>query len=129
MMIFLTMCIAIYSLLSYITAENELSLNKKNRIATVDYYAADAIATKIISELAVDVSEDNTQALENKLGTFEYDKLTGIVSMIIPIDLYRNLDVSLSFADNDGRMTINRYKVVSSIDWAKQIEKKINVIS
>ena len=128
-MIFMTLCIAIYCLLSFMTAENELLLNKKNRDAMVDYYAADAIANKMISGLAAAVIEGNTADLENEGGVLEYDRDTGVATIIISIDMYRNLDISLSFKDDNGEMAINRYVVTSSLDWQKQREKTVTVIS
>jgi len=111
------------------TAESELSLNRKNRDATVDYYVADATAVKIISQLALAVLDGNPAEITVEGGEVVYNNETGVATFVIPIDMYRNLDISLSFMDDKGKMAINRYRVVSSLDWQKQRVQTITVLS
>ena len=174
LMIFLTLCIAIYGLLSLLTAENELSLNMKNREAATDYYAADALAASIISDLASAIARGEAIASEARTLPIVYDSETGTASFIVPIDRYRDLDVSISLPltviapvttsdttsittsittsttnsttivmtpttvpvttpatipSNGGHIVIDRYCVVSNLDWQDQARGKLTVIT
>jgi len=128
-MIFLTLCIAIYSLLSLLAAENELSLNLKNRDASIEFYAADAAAAIIISEIASMKARGEDPALATGDVNVDYDPATHTVSFIVPIDTYRNLDISFSFPDSGSHFTMNRYSVVNSLDWQEQARGRITVIT
>ena len=129
LMIFLTLCITIYGLLALITAESELSLNLRNRDAAADYYAADALAVVIISELAS--AEDRGEISVSETGDIPilHDPGTRGASFTVPIDKYRNLDVSVSFSGGDSHYVIDRYTVVSSLDWQEQAKGNIAVIT
>ena len=129
LMIFLTLCITIYGLLALITAESELSLNLRNRDAAADYYAADALAVIIISELAS--ADERVEVSVSETGDIPilYDPETDAASFTLPIDKYRNLDVSVSFPDGGNRYVIGRYIVVSSLDWQEQAGGNIAVIT
>jgi len=129
LMIFLTMSVAIYGLLSLLTAENELALNQKNRDATTAYYSADAIAAKMISELASARVRGESIGTEDDVIPVSYDFSAGIASFIVPIDTYRNLDVSISFPESRELFVIERYSVVNSLDWQEQIVRNITVIT
>ena len=128
LMIFLTLCTAIYSLLSLLTANNELSLNMKNRDAATDYYAADKLAVMEISQLASAKARGDSDITGSGAVPVAYDASTSTASFIVPIDKYRNLDVSISFPDSSGKYQINRYCVVNSLDWQEQANKKVTVL-
>jgi len=129
LMIFLTLCTAIYSLLSLLTAQNELSLNLKNRDAAIDYYAADKLAATALSELASAKVRGGTIASESVTFPVSYDPATETASFIVPIDTYRNLDVSIAFNGSGGYFVINRYCVTNSLDWQEQASGNITVIT
>ena len=129
LMIFLTLCIAIYSLLSLLTAQNELSLNKKNRDAAADYYTADASAAITLSEIATEKTYG--EVISSQIGTIpiSYDATTDTASFIVPIDKYRNLNVSITFLESSGDYNVNNYCVVNSLDWYEQAQGAITVIT
>ena len=130
LMIFLTLCIAIYGLLSLLTAENELSLNQKNRDAAESYYAADAQAATILSELASAESRDGITVSADGTVPIRYDSATNTAVFAVSIDRYRNLDVSVSFSSRSGsKYIINRYCVTNSLDWQEQAGGGITVIT
>ena len=129
LMIFMTLCIAIYGLLALMTAENELSLNLKNRDAAADYYAADALAVTVISEIADAIAESGTPVPTVGTIHIQYGADSNTASFSVPIDEYRNLDVLISFAENGNSIWIDRYRVANSLDWQKQAEETITVIT
>jgi len=128
LMIFLTLCTAIYSLLSLMTAQNSLSLNLKNRDAAIDYYTADKLAVVKISELASAKArgEEITSGYGNL--SVSYGPSIETASFSVPIDKYRNLDVSVSFPGNN-HFVISRYCVTNSLDWEEQTSGKITVLT
>lgn len=130
LMIFLTLCVAIYSLLSLLTAENELSLNQKNRDAARDYYAADALAVAVISEVVS--SETRSGMRVSIIGQIPiaYDTETDTAGFVVPIDKFRNLDVSLAFRDDDSyEYEVIKYRVTNSLDWQEQARGKMTVLT
>jgi len=129
LMVFLTLCVAIYSLLSLLIAENELSLNQKNRDATIDYYTADALATITISNLASAKARDEVTPSEDDPFPISYSPTSGTASFSVPIDKFRRLDVSITFQGNSGKFVTNRYCVVNNLDWQEQAHGKIIVIT
>jgi len=128
LMIFLTLCTAIYSLLSLMTAQNSLSLNLKNRDAAIDYYTADKLAIVKISELASAKARGENLASAHGSFPVSYDPVTETASFTVPIDIYRDLDVSVSFPES-GQLTIKRYCVTNSLDWEEQASGKLTVIT
>ena len=129
LMVFITVCIAIYGLLSLLAARNELSLNLKNRDAAVNYYKADARAETIIFEL-VSVQERGGAFISESDSITVIHSLTGdTATFAVPIDQYRNLDVSIAFSTFNDRFVINRYRVVNSLDWHNQVDSKITVLT
>jgi len=128
LMIFLTLCTAIYSLLSLMTAQNSLSLNLKNRDASIDYYTADKLAVVKISDIASAKARGEEIDSGNGPIPVSYDPATETASFTVPIDRYRNLDVSVSFPGG-GPLVINRYCVTNSLDWEEQASGKLTVIT
>lgn len=126
--IFITISIAIYGLLAVYVARNELELNRKNRDAAVDYYAADAAAAKILFEISA-ARFGRSDIYEIDGVSILYDEMTSAASFVISIDEFRELNVSVSFPQNGGFMEIVLYRVTSSQNWHEQTEKKINVIT
>ena len=129
LMVFLTLCITIYGLLSLLAAENELSLNRKNRDAIASYYAADALAAEILSELASAETKGDLAVSADGAVPIHYDAGAGTASFAVPIDQYRDLDVSVSFPSGGGDFVINRYAVVNGFLWQEHTDSRIQVIT
>ena len=129
LMIFLTMSIAIYGLLSLMTAENELLLNLRNREAATAFYSADAKAAAVISELASARIQREKVDSDIAADSVIYDSVTDSARFVIPIDRYRDLNVSISFSADGSLFVIDSYRVVNNIDWHQQAESGLTVIT
>jgi len=129
LMIFLTMSIAIYGLLSLMTAENELSLNLRNREAATAFYSADAKAAAVISEIASARIRGGNVDSDIATLSVTYDSDTDSAKFIVPIDRYRDLDVIISFSADGSLFVIDSYRVVNNIDWHQQAESGLTVIT
>jgi len=129
LMVFLTMSIAIYSLLSLLTAENELMLNQKNRDATTTYYRADAKAVQLISEISSMRTRNGSIDSEINSIPILYNSDEDRVMFNVPIDTFRNLDISILFLDDGSSHYIERYRVISSMDWEEMARRNLTVIT
>jgi len=129
LMIFLTMSIAIYGLLSLMTAENELLLNLRNREAATAFYSADAKAAAVISELASARIQSEKVDSDIAADSVIYDSVADNAKFVVPIDRYRDLNVSISFSADGSLFVIDSYRVVNNIDWHQQAESGLTVIT
>jgi len=129
LMIFLTLCIVIYGLISLLTARNELSLNLKNREAATNYFTADMRAVTIISELTSMQERSEVSDIRVNDISLIYDSTTDTAYFVVPVDQYRNLDVSVTFIDEGSQFVLNRYRVVNNLNWQDQIDSKITVLT
>jgi len=129
LMIFLSISVAIYGLLSLLTTENELSLNLRNRDATIAYYRADAIVAEVISELASTSARSEDLPKEVQAIPVTYDITTSIATFTVPVDDFRNLDVSISFSNDGSHFEINSYRLASSMSWHEEARRGIIVLT
>ncbi len=117
--IFSTLCLSIFSVLSYSLALSEKRFADKSINAFSSYYAADLAVTKKARELkqmfreGINKDELSIKASEMGFTAFLYDD-TIKLSMSMPIDQTRALEVELSVADE---FKVDRWMVVSTTDW------------
>ena len=130
LMIFLTLCITVYGLLSLLTARSEKSLNEKNRAATEEYYAADSSSLILVSEIISARLKDDISSflVDRETPQILYESTTDTASFLMPIDAYRNLYVSVTFTDDDEYI-VNNYNVTNNLEWWEQIEDKLDLIT
>jgi len=57
-----------------------------------------------------------------------YDDEAFTASFSVPVDGFRELAVVVSFPDGGAAVRIDRYSVVSSLNWQEHTEGGINVI-
>lgn len=131
-MVFIILCITVFSVLSYITAKNDASLSERTYNSIQSYYNADSQAQKKISEIDSCISDvissnndkDNFYfSLKQKLQyddsivISETDGKT-IVSFSVEVDDVRAINVSLTVYQNiNERYSVNAYNLIYTGEW------------
>ena len=113
-MIFSVLCLTIFSVLSLITAKNDLTLSQKAAAAVTDYYDADARAVEIMDMLAstYDGEYHTPAGVEVDI---QYDYSTAVLSYSVPVN--ENLNLSVLLFARDGDMSVAVWELTDSGAW------------
>lgn len=137
LMVFVVVCLAVFSALSFVTARADLALSEKNNDALEAFYTADAAAQTKLAQI-----DDRLVQAAGKAGDYAANcaaLLTGLPDLVyqagsgsepdkvafeIKVDDVRTLYVELALADigqiktgNSGRYTLTAYKTVNNSAW------------
>lgn len=106
-MIFSVLCLTVFSVLSLVTANNELRLSEKSAASVKNFYTADSAACDIINEAKKDIALGKTVD-----SSFE-----------VKIDENRNLEVAFDIENDEIKIT--KWQI-SPISW-EAIEETLPV--
>lgn len=112
-MLFATVCLTIFAVMTLVTANHEWKLAQKSADAVTAYYEADAKATEIFQQLHT--------ACCLLLDGVELDGVTlsetdGVLSYAVPVDDMQNLQVELVWQEAGG-WEICSWRVVQTGQW------------
>ncbi len=107
-LVFVVLCLTIFSLLSLVSAMNDMRLAQKSLTATAQYYEADSLAEKKLKE--IDHAIKNARSLKAELGEI-YDPVTGKIYYEIPINENLVLCVELQVI-NGAKYGEKRYNIL-----------------
>ena len=128
LIVFVTLCVVIFGTLALLTASSDRSLSERARIATEQYYAADAKAETILAGIVRLYGETQADGLplsktaelltaNFKDVTVEYDALDPsarpVVAYAVPVDELRTLSVELTLCGPGERFPylVNCWKI------------------
>lgn len=103
LVIFASLCLTVFALLSISTAQAEVRLGEKSRAAVTDYYLADARAEELLACLRRgEIPEEVTVQ-------------DGYYTYICPISDSQGLSVAVAIQEDDYQ--ILRWQVISTTQW------------
>ena len=121
-MIFSVLCLTIFSVLSLITAKNDLTLSQKAAASVSDYYKADSRAVEIMDMLAASYDGEYRAPGDVEVD-IQYDFSTAVLSYSVPVNENLNLSVLL-FAEGKD-MSVILWELTDSGAWTA--DESINV--
>ena len=112
LLIFSTLCLTVFTLLTLSTVNRERALTEKHRAAVERYYAADGAAVEIAADL---LGMAGGEIPAEVGGIPVYSAGDGVYSYRCPIDERRALSIRLQLAD--GEKSILTWSVTGITDW------------
>ncbi|NLL63706.1 MAG: hypothetical protein GX241_05665 [Ruminococcaceae bacterium] len=119
-MLFSVLCLTIFSVLTFLTANNEYKLANKSAEAVKAYYAADTIATETygaLKETSVSnpsIAAVKTAAKEMGVNAIDEGAVT-IFNYKVDVDGNQELRVELKYDGKD--FTVTQWKLVNTAEW------------
>jgi len=107
-LIFVVLCLTIFSVLSLMSATNEMRLAQKSLTTVAQYYEADSLAEMKLKE--IDQAIKDARSLKTQLGE-NYDPATGKIYYEIPINENLVLCVELQVI-NGAKHGEKRYNIL-----------------
>lgn len=120
-MVFAVLCLTVFAVLSFITANSEYKLAVKSANSVKDYYAADTAASEVVASISTMADATNGSFTEmskqlTKAG-FETENTTSglVISFKEKVSDTQDLSVNVTF---DGKnIIVNSWKLESSASW------------
>lgn len=119
-MVFSVLCLTVFAVLTFVTANNEYKLSVKSADQVKAYYAADESATETMAKIETIVKSSGSYGLITNevsgLGvTTETTDKGLILSYAEKMDDYQELRVKLLY---DGtRLSVKQWKLVNTAEW------------
>lgn len=119
-MVFSVLCLTVFAVLTFVTANNEYKLSVKSADQVKAYYAADESATETMAKIETIVKSSGSYGLITNevsgLGvTTETTDKGLILSYTEKMDDYQELRVKLLY---DGtRLSVKQWKLVNTAEW------------
>lgn len=108
--ILIILTITCFAVLTYVSADSEYKLSEKSKNAVTQYYAADAKANEILSEISNSIKNGKLQDFIAKKG---YNVTTAqgqeIIAFQVPVTKGKTLQVEAAFSAYD-RVTILKWE-------------------
>lgn len=121
-MMFSTICLAAFSLLTLTTANREKNLTEKLSQSVVGYYAADSAAVEIKAKLQTAMA--NHAAVPSELnGVSIYTDGRGSFTYSCPIDGRRSISVMLK--DINGKLKVMTWNETDTQNWVPEEQLKL----
>lgn len=119
LIIFIVLTITVFSVLTLVSAQNELGTVNKSAIITKEYYTAEKVAAEKCGELNKALTEltDNQEAVSAavSMGAFASAAEDGVlITFTVDIDEHRALETSLNL--KEGNLETVSKKIVSNGD-------------
>lgn len=119
-MVFSVLCLTVFAVLTFVTANNEYKLSTKSADQVKAYYAADESATETMSQIENIVKTTNSYGLitneVSSLGvTTETSDGNLILSYTEKMDDYQELHVKLLF--DGSKISVKQWKLVNTAEW------------
>ena len=121
LVIFLVMCLSIFSVLSLSTAKSELTLAEKSAWAVTGYFAADLACTEKVEQvvLLLQVGAD-IEGIINLVQSLK-GKATLTDDMLLYLEFFQEiipgLELQAVLVVEDGKMTVQSWKAVNIGTW------------
>lgn len=119
-MVFSVLCLTVFAVLTFVTANNEYKLSAKSADQVKAYYAADESATETMAQIENIVKTTNSYGLITNevsgLGvTTETSGGNLILSYTEKMDDYQELHVKLLF--DGSKLSVKQWKLVNTAEW------------
>lgn len=130
-LIFAVLCLTIFSLITYIVANNNKALVDAETALVVGYYEADALAERVLAEIMFDRTRSIAGPPPGEVYGIDvqwvYDEQSGMDTAYFycPISEAKSLYVHVSPDDVNGSFDILSWRMIDTDEW--QSDDSINV--
>ncbi len=119
-MVFSVLCLTVFAVLTFVTANNEYKLSVKSADQVKAYYAADESATETMAKIENIVKTTKSYGLitneVSSLGvTTEASDGNLVLSYTEKMDDYQELHVKLLF--DGSKLSVKQWKLVNTAEW------------
>ena len=119
-MIFVVLCLTVFAVLSFISADADFRLTERTADSTGYYYKADAEMQAAIAKVDALLKKGvpNSAFTSESLGVQLSRLSAGTLQLTVPVDQNRQLQAVLTVPGENGtRFSVTRYQVVVTRPW------------
>lgn len=111
-MIFAVLCLTVFAVLSFLTANSERALARKSAAAVTEFYAADLAATQRCNDF---IARSRTADAAQSAAELALSVQDGAYTFAVPIN--DNSELSVSFTYDGTTLTILRWQAVNTGEY------------